>query len=93
MDGTIVLTISNKLPSKTEFVDDFGDIDTEVKTIAYSRAYFPPSLQAKGASADLAFGPRQSSERACTAYSGTAALVTSWWLCSVRREDVLDFTA
>ena len=39
VDGTIVLTISNKLPSKTEFVDDFGDIDPEVKTIAYSRAY------------------------------------------------------
>jgi hypothetical protein len=93
VDGTIVRTISNKLPSKTEFVDDFGDVDPEVKTIAYSHAYFPPSLQAQGAFADLAFGPRQSSERACTAYSGTAALVISWWRCSVRREDVLDFTA
>ena len=40
VDGTTVVTISNKLPSKTEFVDDFGDIDPEVKTIAYSRAYF-----------------------------------------------------
>jgi hypothetical protein len=40
VDGTIALTISNKLPSKTEFIDDFGDIDPEVKTIAYSAHTF-----------------------------------------------------
>ncbi len=27
------------LDCKTQYVDDFGDIDPEVKTIAYSRSY------------------------------------------------------